>query len=154
MECDSLRASAKHTYWLVQMVIPGSAGPAFVRILRRTGCLALPGKRRVGRTVLGEPFPLWPSGCAEKKSRWLKIEVEVENERELESALKASPDWILLDNMSPAKMRRCVKLCRKRARLEASGGITLSNVERVARTGVDAISLGCLTHSAPAADLS
>jgi len=103
---------------------------------------------------------LWRGGLNEavqtirKMSPGIKIEVEVENERELESALKADPDWILLDNMSPARMRRCVKICGKRARLEASGGITLSNVKQVARTGVDAISLGCLTHSAPAADLS
>jgi nicotinate-nucleotide pyrophosphorylase (carboxylating) len=51
-------------------------------------------------------------------------------------------------------MKRCVAICRGRALLEASGGITLANAARVAKTGVDAISLGCLTHSAPAADLS
>jgi nicotinate-nucleotide pyrophosphorylase (carboxylating) len=84
----------------------------------------------------------------------VKIEVEVENERQLESALKARPEWVLLDNMTPQRMRKCVRICRGRALLEASGGITLKNVERVAATGVDAISLGCLTHSAAAADLS
>ena len=54
----------------------------------------------------------------------------------------------------PAGLARCVQVCAGRCRLEASGGITLDNVEDVARTGVDAVSLGCLTHSAPAADLS
>jgi nicotinate-nucleotide pyrophosphorylase (carboxylating) len=84
----------------------------------------------------------------------VEIEVEVENERELESALRARPEWVLLDNMTAERMRRCVKICRGRALLEASGGITLKNVARVAATGVDAISIGCLTHSAAAADLS
>lgn len=84
----------------------------------------------------------------------LEIEVEVENDDELLSALKGRPQWILLDNMAPADMARCVRICAGRAKTEASGGITLDNVAEVARTGVDAISLGCLTHSAPAADLS
>jgi nicotinate-nucleotide pyrophosphorylase (carboxylating) len=84
----------------------------------------------------------------------LLIEVEVENDDELISALKGRPDWILLDNMAPADMARCVSLCAGRVKIEASGGVTLENVEEVARSGVTAISLGCLTHSAPAADLS
>ncbi|MBI2441752.1 MAG: carboxylating nicotinate-nucleotide diphosphorylase [Lentisphaerae bacterium] len=82
------------------------------------------------------------------------IEVEVETLSQLEQVLAARPDWILLDNMTPAQLRRCVRLCQGRARLEASGGITLANVKAVAATGVQAISLGCLTHSAPAADLA
>lgn len=82
------------------------------------------------------------------------VEVEVETEAELERALAARPDWILLDNMTPARLRRCVHLCHGRCPLEASGGITLANVKAVAAAGVQAISLGCLTHSAPAADLS
>jgi nicotinate-nucleotide pyrophosphorylase (carboxylating) len=83
-----------------------------------------------------------------------EVEVEVENEAELRSALKAGPEWVLLDNMTPAQMKRCVRICDGRVLIEASGGITLKNVAQVAATGVDAISLGCLTHSAPAADLS
>ncbi|MFC1452281.1 carboxylating nicotinate-nucleotide diphosphorylase [Verrucomicrobiota bacterium] len=82
------------------------------------------------------------------------IEVEVETESDLEGALDASPDWILLDNMSPAELKRCVEKCSGRCSLEASGGITIENVSGYADTGVDAISLGCLTHSAPAADFS
>jgi len=90
------------------------------------------------------------------RARWPKrtIEIEVENEAELLDALAGEPDWILLDNMSPYQLRRCVRLCRKRARLEASGGITMRNISAVAASGVDAISLGCLTHSAPSVDLS
>ena len=82
------------------------------------------------------------------------IEVEVESEEELESALRAKPDWVLLDNMTPGQLRHFVKKANGKVRLEASGGITLENVAAVAATGVQAISLGCLTHSAPAADLS
>lgn len=82
------------------------------------------------------------------------IEVEVETEAELISALSAAPDWILLDNMAPDALRRSVALAAGRCRLEASGGINLENVAEIAATGVHAISLGCLTHSAPAADLS
>ncbi len=82
------------------------------------------------------------------------VEVEVENEDELASALRAVPEWILLDNMTPAAMHRCVALVAGRSRIEASGGITLATVAAVAASGVDAISLGCLTHSAPSTDLS
>jgi nicotinate-nucleotide pyrophosphorylase (carboxylating) len=82
------------------------------------------------------------------------VEIEVESPEELACALRGEPDWVLLDNMSPELLGECVRVCAGRARLEASGGITLANVRDVARTGVDAVSLGCLTHSAPAADLS
>lgn len=84
----------------------------------------------------------------------LLVEVEVENETELQDALVGKPDWILLDNMTPPQLERCVALVRKQCLLEASGGITLDSVGAVARTGVDAISVGALTHSAPAVDFS
>ncbi len=84
----------------------------------------------------------------------LEMEVEVESLEELRGALTAAPEWVLLDNMSCELMRECVALCRGVARTEASGGITLDRARAVAATGVDAISLGCLTHSAPAVDLS
>ncbi|MEI6809697.1 MAG: carboxylating nicotinate-nucleotide diphosphorylase [bacterium] len=97
-------------------------------------------------------------GMAVMKARMrnpeLAIEIEVENEKELLSALHGQPECVLLDNMKPQLMRKCVLLCSGKCYTEASGGITLENVEEVARTGVDSISLGCLTHSAPAADLS
>lgn len=91
---------------------------------------------------------------ARKKFPGVQVEVEVENTADLKCALRASPDWILLDNMSTEQLKHCVELCGGRSRLEASGGITLENVKTVVETGIDAISLGCLTHSAPAADLS
>lgn len=85
----------------------------------------------------------------------LEIEIEVESLQELENALRASPEWVLLDNMSPDRMREAVTRCRGTGcRAEASGGITLASVAAVAASGVDAVSLGCLTHSAPAVDLS
>jgi len=84
----------------------------------------------------------------------VEVEMEVESIEECRSALRAAPEWIMLDNMSCARMRECVALCRGVSRTEASGGITLGRAREVAETGVDAISLGCLTHSARAVDLS
>ena len=68
--------------------------------------------------------------------------------------LEEGPDGILLDNMAPATLREAVEMNAGRAKLEASGGITLENVRAVAETGVGLISIGALTHSAPALDLS
>ncbi len=84
----------------------------------------------------------------------LEIEIEVESVEELQNALDGSPEWILLDNMAPDVMAKCVAITAGRSKLEASGGITLENVVAAAASGVDAISLGCLTHSAPSVDLS
>lgn len=82
------------------------------------------------------------------------IEVEVENLDELEEALQAEADTVLLDNFSPEELTAAVEVNRGRAVLEASGGINLSTIAAVAGSGVDRVSLGCLTHSAPAADIS
>jgi len=76
------------------------------------------------------------------------LEVEAETLAEVEDALDAGVDRILLDNMSPADVARAVELVAGRAQLEASGGITLENVRAYAETGVDFISVGALTHSA------
>lgn len=84
----------------------------------------------------------------------LAVEVEVENMAECMSALRAKPEWIMLDNMGCETMRECVARCAGVSKTEASGGITLERAREVAATGVDAISLGCLTHSAKAVDLS
>lgn len=92
--------------------------------------------------------------AARKAFPKLAVEVEVESIRECESALKAKPEWIMLDNMSCADMKKCVKLCKGISKTEASGGITLDRAKEVAATGVTAISLGCLTHSAGSVDLS
>ena len=92
--------------------------------------------------------------AARRKFPKLDIEVEVESARECASALKAEPEWIMLDNMPVAEMKKCVRMCRGISKTEASGGITLERAREVAATGVDAISLGCLTHSAGSVDLS
>lgn len=82
------------------------------------------------------------------------VEVEVETLDELDEALEAGITRVLLDNMSLADQRAAVERTGGRAQLEASGGITLEAVREVAETGVDFISVGALTHSAPALDLS
>ncbi len=84
----------------------------------------------------------------------IPIEIEVENRDALLDALQGCPDEVLLDNMSLDAMRECVKLCEGCCRTEASGGITLDTVRAVAETGVNAISLGCLTHSVRSVDLT
>jgi nicotinate-nucleotide pyrophosphorylase (carboxylating) len=83
----------------------------------------------------------------------LKIEVEVETLAQAEEALEAGADVIMLDNMSPELLAKAVKMLGGRVVVEASGGISLESVVAVARTGVDLISVGKLTHSAPAADI-
>jgi len=82
------------------------------------------------------------------------IEVEVTNLAAARTAAEAGADVILLDNMTPDEMRLVVRELGGRVKLEASGGITLDNVRAVAQTGVDIISIGALTHSAPALDIS
>jgi len=84
----------------------------------------------------------------------MKIEVEASSMEEVRECLSCAVDIIMLDNMDPAMMREAVKIAGGRALLEASGGINLDNVRQVADTGVDYISVGALTHSAPACDIS
>lgn len=84
----------------------------------------------------------------------LRIEVEVTTLDEVEQALAAGADIILLDNMAADQMEAAVNLVRGRALLEASGGVSLATIRAIAETGVDLISVGALTHSAPALDLS
>jgi nicotinate-nucleotide pyrophosphorylase (carboxylating) len=84
----------------------------------------------------------------------LKIEVEVETMAEVEEALAAGADELLLDNMTPEQMRRAVDLIVGRAETEASGGITEANVRAAAESGVDYISSGALTHSVSGLDIS
>ncbi len=103
----------------------------------------------------GDPDQLDQAVIAARKAfPKLAVEVEVESIRECESALKARPEWIMLDNMSVEDMKKCVKLCKGKTKTEASGGITLDRAKEVAAIGVTAISLGCLTHSAGSIDLS
>ena len=84
----------------------------------------------------------------------LKVEVEIDRLDQLEPALAAGADVVLLDNFSPAMLRRAVAMNGGRALLEASGMVTLETAREVAATGVDLVSCGALTHSARAIDLS
>jgi nicotinate-nucleotide pyrophosphorylase (carboxylating) len=84
----------------------------------------------------------------------LRIEIEVTTLDELAQALEAGADVVLLDNMETADLGKAVAMTAGRALLEASGGVTLESVVAIAATGVDLISVGALTHSAPALDIS
>ncbi len=84
----------------------------------------------------------------------IRIEVEAENTAQVRECLDSGVDIIMLDNMEPAAMREAVKLINGRALVEASGGVNLDTVRDIAATGVDIISVGRLTHSAPACDIS
>jgi len=83
----------------------------------------------------------------------VKIEVEVDRMEQLEEALAQGADAILLDNMSLDDLRRAVALAKGKAVLEASGNVTLETVRAIAETGVDYISSGAITHSAPNLDI-
>jgi nicotinate-nucleotide pyrophosphorylase (carboxylating) len=84
----------------------------------------------------------------------MRVEVEVDTYEQCEAAASGGADVILLDNMTPAEMARCVKMIAGRALTEASGGITLQNARTIAESGVDIMSSGALTHSAEALDIS
>jgi nicotinate-nucleotide pyrophosphorylase (carboxylating) len=84
----------------------------------------------------------------------IKIEVEVESIEQLYEALDVGADIIMLDNMSPSQMQEAVRLTAGRVPLEASGGINRETIREVAETGVDLISVGAVTHSARALDIS
>jgi nicotinate-nucleotide pyrophosphorylase (carboxylating) len=83
----------------------------------------------------------------------LQIEIEVDTVAQARAVLDAGADLVLLDNMSPADMREVVVYAAGRAKLEASGGLTLDTAKAVADTGVDYLSIGALTHSAPVLDI-
>lgn len=89
-----------------------------------------------------------------RRGSTLKVEVEVGSVGEAEEAMSAGADIIMLDNMALGEIKQVVNLARGRAIIEASGGITLENVHQVAGAGVDLISVGAITHSAKALDLS
>ena len=98
-------------------------------------------------------------GAAVERARaWahhlVRVEVEAKTRSEVEEALKAGADVILLDNMDVGQVAEAVKLAGGRCELEVSGGVTLDNVRALAECGVDFISVGALTHSAPALDVS
>ncbi len=94
------------------------------------------------------------SRARERAPKGMKVEVEVQSLSTLREALKAKPDIIMLDNMSVAQMGQAVRVVGKRAKLEASGRVTLKNLRQIARTGVDMISVGELTHSVRSIDVA
>ena len=109
------------------------------------------------RLAGGVSAALTAAETARGRAAW--IEIEVTNRHELRAALRHAPDVILLDNMSPSLVREAVEevgefASPRKIRTEASGGITLENVREFAEAGVDWISVGALTHSAPAVDIS
>ncbi len=83
-----------------------------------------------------------------------KIEVETENLAQVQECLECEVEIIMLDNMNLSLMQQAVKLVNRKALVEASGGVNLANIRRIAKTGVDLISVGALTHSAAARDIS
>jgi len=83
----------------------------------------------------------------------VKVEVEVDTLEQLREALDARPDVVMLDNMAPETLREAVRIADGRVLLEASGGVTLDTVAAIAETGVDLVSVGWITHSAPVLDL-
>ncbi len=87
-----------------------------------------------------------------KNKKEKKITVEVDNLNQLKQIIGLKFDRILFDNMSPQILRRGIKLSKKLYETEASGGVTLKNVKKIAATGVERISIGSITHSAPALD--
>ena len=98
-------------------------------------------------------------GLAVKRARsvapdGIKVEVECDNLEQVRAAIGAGADVVLLDNMGLLDLREAVKLVNGRAVIEASGGVTLDTVRQIAETGVNWISVGALTHSAPALDLA
>lgn len=106
--------------------------------------------------AIGGEHPIRDAVLAAKKRapHTSKVEVEVVDLAGVQEALDAGADIIMLDNMGLDEMRRAVALVDGRALLEASGGITLETIREVAATGVDLISAGALTHSAPSLDIS
>jgi nicotinate-nucleotide pyrophosphorylase (carboxylating) len=82
------------------------------------------------------------------------VEVETQSLREVEQAVAAAADIIMLDNLSTAEMKEAITLIAGRARVELSGGVTLDRIPELAVLGADFVSVGALTHSAPAADIS
>jgi nicotinate-nucleotide pyrophosphorylase (carboxylating) len=89
-----------------------------------------------------------------KANREMPTEVEAQSLDQVDEALEAGADIILLDNLSTADITEAVRRCRGRAKIEISGGVTLARLPELAATGADYVSVGALTHSAPSADLS
>lgn len=101
----------------------------------------------------GNSLPDAVLACREKCPD-LVIEAEADTVDQVRELVRAKPDWILLDNMTLEQLRTCVDICEGLCKTEASGGVTLDTITEIAKTGVDAISVGALTHSVKAHDIS
>lgn len=99
-------------------------------------------------------MPLRRKRYLKEKNKDLKIEVEVRNTDEINQALEAGVDRIMLDNFTPERTREAVKLIDGRVEIESSGGITLETLRAYGEAGVDYISVGALTHSVKGLDMS
>ncbi|MBU0679109.1 MAG: carboxylating nicotinate-nucleotide diphosphorylase [Verrucomicrobia bacterium] len=91
---------------------------------------------------------------ARQKFPGIEVEIEVDSPAQMSMVLDQNPEWVLLDNMSPDELEECVRVCNGRARLEASGGISLETLAAICATGIDAVSVGQITHSARSIDLA
>ena len=98
--------------------------------------------------LLAHPNIIEATKIVQQKQPNVKIEVEVDTIQQLEQVLNVNPDVILLDNMKPETVKKCVSINNTKTLLEASGNINLENLEQYCKTGVDIISMGWLTHSA------
>jgi len=142
-----------------EILVKDNHWQAIRHLLEKTKCRYF-GDRLVGSGLVPAPKVFGrPRGASLRKAHNMPIEIEVDNIKELTHLLEGDfiPDCILLDNFSVGDLKKTVKIVKQRKRrvlLEASGGITLKNVSAVAKTGVDRISVGALTHSAPAVDFS
>ncbi|MHB1022288.1 MAG: carboxylating nicotinate-nucleotide diphosphorylase [Acidobacteriaceae bacterium] len=106
---------------------------------------------------LGGGLPTVLAKALDKRKEGQRVQVEVRSFEELDQALEGGAEALLLDNMTPVQIKKAVKIVRAHSKdisIEASGGITLENIRKYALAGVDYISVGALTHSAPAVDLS
>jgi nicotinate-nucleotide pyrophosphorylase (carboxylating) len=120
----------------------------------QTSLLALKGHHTT--VMFHSKFGQFPTGQLIEEVQNLPLEIEVDNLDQLSWALSCFPDMVLLDNMSPEQLRQAVEIrntVNPKVLLEASGGVTLDTVPAIAETGVDRISVGALTHSAPALDI-
>ncbi|MFL2659787.1 MAG: carboxylating nicotinate-nucleotide diphosphorylase [Alphaproteobacteria bacterium] len=104
--------------------------------------------------LLAHPNIIEATKIVQQKQPNVKIEVEVDTIQQLEQVLNVNPDVILLDNMKPETVKKCVSINNTKTLLEASGNINLENLEQYCKTGVDIISMGWLTHSAKNLDVS
>jgi nicotinate-nucleotide pyrophosphorylase (carboxylating) len=91
---------------------------------------------------------------AKAQSRGMTVEVEVTSLQDVDAALAASADIVMLDNFDPAQIKEAVRRCARKAKVEVSGGVTLDRLREIGASGADFVSMGGLTHSAPAIDIS